>query len=99
MNARALFATVGVCLLFAATAPAADRPLMVRDLPILTHHDDLIHGGNAPAGKAVVDTFDLMGPTGSGAPYLGDFEAGWNGWTSVDLTVATTSHWQVSDYQ
>jgi len=56
-----------------------------------------ITGGNQFA-KASGDTIDLLGPTGSGAPYLGDFTAGWNGWTTVDATQSTTSHWNISTY-
>ena len=99
MNARALFALLGSCLLVVAGVHAGDRTIPIVDLPTPAYDERVIHGGNAAIGKAAVDTIDLMGPTGSGTPYLGDFEAGWNGWTSVDLTAAAVSHWQVSDYQ
>ena len=53
-----------------------------------------------PAAKAAVDSFLLMGPTGSGAPHVGDFEGGqWHGWTSRDLTLPPANHWQASTYQ
>ncbi len=38
-----------------------------------------------------------MGPTGSGAAFIGDFESGWAGWTSIDNTQPVTTHWRVSD--
>ena len=89
-----LHTMVLMTFLLASTATsslAGDRPMLARD-------NYMIHGGSANGGKAVVDTVLLMGSTGSGAVHLGDFEAGWNGWTSVDRTQAETSHWQVSDY-
>ena len=46
------------------------------DFPTPTSGSGTIYGGNAELSKAVTDTIDLMGPTGSGALYLGDFEAG-----------------------
>jgi len=73
------------------SAPAADLPRFLRG-------GEPIHGGNAAFNKTAVDTIVLMGPASSGAPFIGDFEAGWNGWTSQDLTAPTVSHWQVSDY-
>ena len=87
--------------LLTATAFAADRPVLY------SGSGSMIYGG--PAGgpaKAARDSFLLMGPFGSGAPYIGDFEVGYkaldpalaNGWTSMDMTVPSTSHWQVSDY-
>ncbi len=78
-------------LCLTTVASAADRP-------IPTSGSGSIHGGNSALNKAVADTIDVMGPTGSGAPYLGDFEDGWNGWTSIDVTQPTVTHWQVSDY-
>ena len=42
--------------------------------------------------KAAGDSFLVMGPWGSGAPYVGNFETGtwgdpaWHGWTGVDLS-------------
>ncbi len=91
MKTRTLFAAVGVVLVVAATAFAEPMPIPARN-------NHLLHGGQFTSHKAAVDTIDLMGPTGSGAPYLGDFEAGWNGWTSVDYTQPLGNHWQVSDY-
>lgn len=71
---------------------------MAEGLPVYLKGDATIVGGNANFSKAAGDTIQLMGRTGSGAAYLGDFEAGWNGWTSEDLTVSDISHWQVSNY-
>ena len=66
------------------------------------------HGGSSTAAKATGDSILLMGPTGSGAPYTGDFEFAAkvldptdvraHGWTSVDLTQREGSYWHVSDY-
>jgi len=80
------------------------------DLPRLSRGGDIIHGGSAALAKAGQDTINLMAPAadptnGPGEPaYLGDFEdlwgnPAWNGWTGVDLTQGTFSHWQVSEYQ
>ena len=94
MRSRLLFAAVSVGLILLAVSAAAETwPTRTRDGLVLT-------GGAAgeTAGKAVGDTILLMGPRNSGAPYLGDFEDGWNGWTSVDQTQTTTTHWQVSGY-
>ncbi|MDX2473741.1 MAG: hypothetical protein QNL91_08510 [Candidatus Krumholzibacteria bacterium] len=66
--------------------------------PHLTNGGTRLIGGSADLAKAAGDTILLMGPTGSGAPYIGDFETGMNGWTSVDLTQPSETHWQVSDY-
>ncbi len=95
MISRTLFARVAIYLLVASclttTASEAGQP-------IPAGNNNVIHGGNTALIKAAADTINLMGPTGSGSLYLGDFEAGWNNWTSADLTEQTVSHWQVSDY-
>ena len=78
-------------LLLASWAGAEERPHIMKG-------DSTIFGASRALNKAAGDTIPLMGPTGSGAAYLGDFEAGWNGWTSDDVTQATETHWQVSDY-
>ena len=36
--------------------------------------------------SAGTDTLHLMGPISGPAPYIGDFEAGWHGWTTSDAT-------------
>jgi len=94
MFAHTLFALAGVCLLAATGAIGASAD----DMPLPTRNGRMIHGGNLEFNKSVTDTIDLMGPTGSGAAYSGDFEAGWGGWTSVDRTAFAETHWRVSDY-
>lgn len=91
MKTRTLFAAVGALLFVASVASAQPRPMPARD-----HH--VLYGGSSTTSKAAVDTIDLMGPSGSGSLYLGDFESGWNGWTSADMTAPLPNHWQVSDY-
>ncbi len=98
MPTRILISLLGACLLLVASALAADGPTARRDLPTVIDRADIVYGGPTVWNKTVVDTIDLMGPTGSGAPHLGDFEAGWNGWTSVDETQVTENHWQVNDH-
>ena len=61
--AFALFASYGF-----AAAPAVRTDLIpVRD-------GGVIHGGLVGGAKAAGDTILLMGPAGSGAPYVGNFE-------------------------
>ena len=91
MKKRAVFASVGWSLLVAANILAADLPRPVRN-------NSIIHGGNTTLNKAVGDTIDLLGPSGSGAAYTGDFEGGWNGWTSIDATARSGEMWHVSAY-
>ncbi len=69
-----------------------------RDVSNIKLDRDFIRSDGSSAAKAVGDTILLIGPTGSGAPVLGDFEAGMNGWTSIDVTQPTVHHWQVSNY-
>ncbi len=92
-------------LICAAPAPAAvdgdqqPRIYTERDLPAAAL--------TPPAGKAVADTFLLMGRTGSGAPYVGDFEFGGvtlepatsAGWSSLDVTETGEPHMSLSSYQ
>jgi len=91
MFIRTIVSVIGFSIFIATIASAGEFPTTLRN-------GQIIHGGNATLSKVAVDTINVMGPTGSGATYLGDFEAGWNGWTSVDLTQSTENHWQVSDY-
>ncbi|MCB1185197.1 hypothetical protein KDM41_17390 [bacterium] len=93
-----LAAIVAVFLLIAGatTAREPSRDAAPQRTPVRS--DPTIHGGPAGGAKAAGDTILLMGPTGAGAPYLGDFEAGWNGWTSRDVTGGTVNHWQVSSF-
>jgi len=65
--------------------------------PAITLGPSTIHGGSS-FNKAGGDTIDLMGPSGSGATHIGDFESGWNGWTSIDATQTVVSNWNVSTY-
>ncbi|RKZ13669.1 hypothetical protein DRQ50_10125, partial [bacterium] len=98
---RRSFTALLLLALLATAALAADKPLLRRD------GGGVLYGGPAAgSAKAVTDSFLLMGPTGSGAPFIGDFElqhkaldpALSNGWTSRDWTAPTGSYWQVSDY-
>ncbi len=91
MKKLSIFAIVVVIMALALSASAGDVPHYLKG-------DNTIVGGSANLAKAAGDTIQLMGRTGSGAAYLGDFEAGWNGWTSEDLTQTDESHWQVSNY-
>jgi hypothetical protein len=50
------------------------------------------------AGKALGDTICLIGPGAESPVALGDFEAGWNGWFTVDNTQLTVEKWQASTY-
>ncbi len=91
MKTRTSFLILAAALLAASGAMAGQRPYFVRG-------NSMVYGGNTELAKASGDTIDLMGPTGSGAPYLGDFEAGWNGWTTADITQPSVTNWQVSGY-
>jgi hypothetical protein len=71
-------------------------------LRISPDHDHILFGAvvGAPASR---DTFLVMGPWGSSAPFNGQFQTpdgtpAWNGWTSIDLTQKTTSAWHVDTY-
>ena len=87
-----------LCALAAAAAVADLPERLAVDRPVL-------HFGGNPA-KAVVDTFDLMGPGGM-YPYRGDFETAsprpegegllTDGWTSVDVT-QPANHWHVDTW-
>ena len=90
MKARSFFAIICLSLIVVLNAMA--------EVPLQPVRDNTVrHAGNVLA-KAAVDTTAVMGAAGSGAPYFGDFEAGWNGWTSVDYTHPQTNHWHVSNY-
>ena len=94
-----------ILLLVPASANAGARVHEYR----MTINPVTFHGGPAdPSAKANRDTFLLMGATGSGAPYIGDFESpakaldpgspAAHGWTSLDIFQPTRSEWHVSDY-
>ena len=81
---------------------AAARPLPAPPHP--TRGDQPLRGAVPGLAKAAGDTIVLMGPHGSGAPYIGNFEdAGggpdWNGWTSRDFTVPTETWWHADTYR
>ncbi len=95
MAAKTPFVLIIAFMATVTVAVAAERPQLARDGAII--HGG-IHGGNAGQAKAAGDTINLMGPAGSGVLHIGDFEAGWNGWTTVDVTRPTSAHWQVSEY-
>ncbi|MFO7610440.1 MAG: hypothetical protein R6X35_14840, partial [Candidatus Krumholzibacteriia bacterium] len=89
-------ATALAALAFAATSPPANRT----DLQPTIAATEL-RGGPVGGAKAAGDTILLMGPAGSGAPYVGNFEdtggnPAWHGWTSVDETAPGPSHWHAS---
>ncbi len=101
MNARIAIAILAVLLVLQPAALATARPAAVPAQP--QFGGELIHGAVPGAAKAAGDTIMLMGPHGSGAPYIGSFEsagggADWNGWTSRDYTVDPDTHWQVDTY-
>ena len=85
---------------FARTDPPATT---TRSNPVLVDgRSALVHGGSATPDKAAVDTTLLMGPQGSGATYIGDFEdpggqPDWNGWIGVDRT-DNGPFWHVDTY-
>ena len=108
MFARRLASVVLFSLVFAASfiAIAIAGPLPADVHP--ARDPQMLRGGNPSQTKTARDTLLLMGPTGSGASYAGDFESPvkaldpsdprTNGWTSIDLTQPTEAHWHVSDY-
>ena len=89
MKKFTMFATLAMVMVFALSSFASD------ELPKFSKGNTMIYGGSANLAKAAGDTVDLMGPAGS---FLGDFEAGWNGWTSEDYTTSDVSHWNISNY-
>jgi hypothetical protein len=93
MKKFTMFAALALAMVFALSSFAGDLSNIK-----ITEGNSTLHGGSANFAKAAGDTIDLMGPEGSGAAYFGDFTSGFNGWTSVDITQPTITHWQVSDY-
>ena len=91
MKKFTMFAALALAMVFALSSFAGE-------MPQITKGNSTIHGGSATLAKALGDTIDLMAAEGSGSAYFGDFSTGWNGWTSVDITQPTVTHWQVSDY-
>ncbi len=84
-------------LAFAAQPAASDAERANR--PDLSAGGEMVYGGPADAAaKTITDSTLVMGPWGSGAAFNGQFQntsggPDWNGWTSVDLTQSTDSHW------
>ncbi|MFT5232044.1 MAG: hypothetical protein ACI9UK_000186 [Candidatus Krumholzibacteriia bacterium] len=91
MKKFTMFAVLTMAVTLAVSATAGGLHQLAKGNPTII-------GGSSSTAKAAGDTIDVMGPTGSGAPYLGDFEAGWNGWTNIDATQQTVTHWNVSTY-
>ena len=84
-------------------------PAIAGEMPRYSLGDKVFHGGPVGFQKAGGDTINLMAasydPTnGPGEPaYDGDFEdqfgnPDWNGWTHLDITQPTGTHWNISDY-
>lgn len=85
----------------AAHAPAAATAPPPRSDASPTIAAAELVGGPAGGAKAAGDSLLLMGPAGSGAPYVGNFQdtggaPAWHGWTSVDATAPGPSHWHAS---
>lgn len=93
-----VFAMSLACLVIIA------QPVIAREKPQLDQGSAEMLTGPARGkdlAKAATDSFLLIGPSGSGAPYLGGFENAsgdpdWNGWTPVDETV-TPNRWHTDD--
>ncbi len=97
---RSLFFVVAT-LILAATAFGGDAD-QTRD----NFNRGLAAQAATPAGsfaKAVRDTHYIMGPWGSGADHIGQFQdssgnPAWNDWTHWDSTQPTVSYWHVDTY-
>lgn len=96
MILRALFAVCWVIICIPTAGLSVEVPTHRSPTPIV--NAKTVRSDSPLGAKAAVDTILLMGPAGSGAPYVGDFEAGWNEWTSIDDTQPTVGFWQVSNY-
>ncbi|MFN2369530.1 MAG: T9SS type A sorting domain-containing protein [Candidatus Krumholzibacteriia bacterium] len=88
------------CALAGSTVPVHAKPS--HRLPRAADRDGRIVGAVPGAAKAAPDTVLIMGPVGSGAPYLGGFQGAggqpaWNGWTSADLTYRP-NRWHADTY-
>lgn len=88
-------------LLLASTTLAAEKPILTQG-----NSPQIIGGSADGSAKARCDSFLVMGPWGSGAPFNGQFQAPanatltcqWNGWTSEDNTAAELGYWHVDTY-
>ena len=101
MNIRTAVAGIAVLLVLLPVAAASARPV---DGPARRHAGgESIRGAVPGAAKAAGDSILVVGPYGSGAPYVGNFESGswgdpaWHGWTGVDLS-AVANPWHVDTY-
>ncbi|MBE0566264.1 MAG: hypothetical protein IH621_09925 [Krumholzibacteria bacterium] len=100
---RAPFLALFACYVgfaFFACSDSAAAPAVRTDIKP-AQDGSVIHGGLVGGAKAAGDTLLLMGPAGSGAPYVGNFQdtggnPAWHGWTSVDETAPGPSHWNAS---
>ncbi len=93
----AIFASLILSLISSLPALATDHPQMTLD------HRSEFHGSLTDFAGASRDTIFLVGPWGSGAQVNGQFQnpngdPAWNGWTSMDVTQISESHWHISDY-
>ncbi len=71
--------------------------------PVLSRGNSMILGSSLGGAKAPGDSLLLMGPAGSSAAYLGNFQGtvgqpDWNGWTHHDYSVNDVNHWQASTF-
>lgn len=90
MKKFTMFATLAMAMVFAVSSFAAD-------LPKITQGNSTIHGGSISTAKALLDTVDVMGAATLLPVHVGDFAAGWNGWTAVDNTTPVT-HFHISNF-
>jgi len=84
-----------------ALAGTNDATSELWQLRVEDGHSGTLTGRPLSIFKAFTDTIYLMG--GSADPDHGDFEGedgecSWDGWTSHDLTIVTTSNWHCDDY-
>ena len=98
MKKFTMFACLALAMVFALSAVAEDIPRYSLSNATLT-------GGDAFQAKASGgDTINLIAATNDPTNDLdeplfdGDFEEGWNGWTTNDVTGPLESHWNLSDY-
>jgi len=83
--------------LFAFSVYAGDMPDLAKG------NRGAIYSVSAEFGKANRDTAWVIGPWSRGAEVNGQFQdinggPAWNGWTSLDFTAPTETHWQVDTY-
>jgi len=91
MKKFTMFATLAMAMVFALSSFAGD-------LPKITEGNSTIYGGSVSTAKALLDTVDVMGAASLAPAHVGDFAAGWGGWTSIDVTQPVGSHFHISNY-